>query len=525
MPIFEVLKTELPQSLEQQKTYKLFEFSNSNVNRFIEKLSASIENLIPSVNFSEFTELFENTLNATCKLAKPKETKRTPLNNPWITDAISAAVNRKHELREEWTDSITKLNPDGDVVLHENFRKYRKILQHIINTAKNTYKCKQIIENKENSRKTWQLINELRGKSKKVLKPPFLINNERIFERRVIANEFNKYFNSIASKLNDEIDQEKLSDLAFSSFEDYLFPSHPQSIYLHDCDAEEILDIIEQLENNKSSDIPIKVIKKSAHVFCYTLSQYFNILMKAGKFPDVLKLVVLSKAFDTIDHKILLKKLERYGIRGVSNSLIESYLSGRVQCTHVLGERSDALTTQYGVPQGSVLGPLLFLLYINDISRLSNLGVYVLFADDTNIFVEGATAKEAYEKGNELLKCLNKYMILNKLHVNMSKCCYMHFKPRFAASNEDNELDLELKIDGFTIKQCSQTRFLGVIIDEKLNWDAHVKFLKRKLNYAMSTLYRIMDSIPREIHITRLIIGGFFQYPLKECYQDIPTFH
>lgn len=602
MPIFEVLKTVLPRSLEQQKTYKLYEFSNSNVNKFIEKLSTSIEHLVPSVNFSEFTELFENTLNATCKLAQPKETKRTPLNNPWITDAISAAVDRKHALREEWTDSITKLNPDGDAVLHENFRKYRKVLQHIINNAKNTYKCNKLIENKENSRKTWQLINEIRGKSKKVLKPPFLINNERIFERRVIANEFNKYFNSIASKLNDEIDQDKLSDLAFSSFEDYLFPSHPQSIYLHDCDAEEILDIIKQLENNKSSDIPIKVIKKSAHVFCYTLSQYFNTLMKAGKFPDVLKLgkitpvykkgnpellgnyrpvstlpifgkifekviysriykyalsqnllnenqfgfrqshstchavnfsvslvqealkknkhvigifVDLSKAFDTIDHKILLKKLERYGIRGVSNSLIESYLSGRVQYTHVLGEKSDALTTQYGVPQGSVLGPLLFLLYINDISRLSNLGVYVLFADDTNIFVEGATAKEAYEKGNELLKCLYKYMILNKLHVNMSKCCYMHFKPRSASSDENRELNLELTIDGFTIKQCSQTRFLGVIIDEKLNWDAHIKFLKRKLNYAMSTLYRIMDSIPKEMH--RDLYYTLFESHLSYC--------
>ena len=77
------------------------------------------------------------------------------------------------------------------------------------------------------------------------------------------------------------------------------------------------------------------------------------------------------------------------------NSLIKSYLSGREQYTEVLGEKSDALTTQYGVPHGSVLGPLLFLLYINDISRLSNLGIYVLFADDTNIFVDGATAQEA----------------------------------------------------------------------------------------------------------------------------------
>jgi hypothetical protein len=89
----------------------------------------------------------------------------------------------------------------------------------VINTAKNSYKCNKILENKENSRKTWRLINELRGKSKRVLKPPFLINNERILERRIIANEFNKYFNSIASNLNNAIEEQKLSDLAFSSFQ------------------------------------------------------------------------------------------------------------------------------------------------------------------------------------------------------------------------------------------------------------------------------------------------------------------
>ena len=555
-----------------------------------------------SVNFSEFSNLFSQTVDNTCKLASPKETKRTPIDNPWITEGIAAAVDKKHALRKDWTDSITGDNPDGDETLHQNFRTYRKLLQHIINTAKNTYKCNKILENKDNSRKTWQLINELRGKSKRVLKPPFLINNERIFERRVIANEFNKYFNSIASNLNNAIDEQKLTDMAFSSFEDFLFPSHSKSMYLEDCDPDEILEIIKEFENNKSSDIPIRVIKKSAHVFVEKLSEYFNILMKAGIFPDELKIgkvtpvfkkgnpelfgnyrpistlpifgkifekilysriykyaisqnllnenqfgfrqshstchavnfsvsliqeallknkhvigifVDLSKAFDTIDHKILLKKLERYGIRGVTNSLIESYLSQRVQYTEVLGEKSDVLRTQYGVPQGSVLGPLLFLLYINDISRLSELGVYVLFADDTNIFVEGATAKDAYDKGNELLKCLYRYMILNKLHVNMSKCCFMHFKPKSASSDESENSDLKLEIDGFTIKKCSQTRFLGVIIDERLNWDAHIKFLKRKLNYAMSTLYRIMDSIPKEIH--RELYYTLFESHLSYC--------
>ena len=601
-PIFEVLKTGLPRNTDQGKTYKYYEFSNANLNKFVDQLSINILQLEPSVEFSDFTDVFNQTLDSTCKLEKPKLTKRTPLDNPWITEGIVTAIARKHELKNDWTDSITDENPSGDSALRETFRKYRKLLQHIVNTAKNTYSCNKISENKENSRKTWQLINELRGKSRRAVKPPFLINNERIYERRVIANEFNKYFNSIASDLNDAIDENKLADLALKSFEDYIFPNRPQSMFLEDCSPEEILEIIKNLENNKSSDIPIRVIKKSAHIFCDTLSSYFNILMKAGIFPDGLKLgkvtpvfkkgnpeilgnyrpvstlpifgkifekiiysriykyaisqnilnenqfgfrqshstchavnfsvsliqealqksrhvigifIDLSKAFDTIDHKILLKKLERYGIRGVPNSLIKSYLSGRKQYTEALGEKSDALTTQYGVPQGSVLGPLLFLLYINDISRLSNLGIYVLFADDTNIFVDGSTAQEAYEKGNDLLRSLQTYMILNKLHVNMTKCCYMHFRPNSTSSENEEDSNLKLEIDGFVIKKCDQTRFLGVIIDEKLNWDAHIKYLKRKLNYSVSTLYRIMDSIPKELY--RDLYYTLFESHLSYC--------
>jgi retron-type reverse transcriptase len=152
---------------------------------------------------------------------------------------------------------------------------------------------------------------------------------------------------------------------------------------------------------------------RQSHSTCHAVNLFVSLIQEAlKKNKHVIGIFVdLSKAFDTIYHKILLKKLERYGIGGVANLLIESYLSRRVQYTHVLGEKSDALTTQYGVPKGSVLGPLLFLLYMNDIYRLFNLGAYVLFADDTNIFVEGATAKETYEKSNELLKCLCKYMI------------------------------------------------------------------------------------------------------------------
>ena len=155
-PIFEFLKTELPKSEKQGKTLKIYDFSNANLNKFVEQLSSNIPDLVPSAQFSDFLNLFNQVLDNTCKLAKPKETRRTPLDNPWITDGIAAAVNKKHELRKEWTDSITDKNPSGDITLRETFRQHRKCLQHIVNTAKNTYKCNKIMENKEDSWKTWQ---------------------------------------------------------------------------------------------------------------------------------------------------------------------------------------------------------------------------------------------------------------------------------------------------------------------------------------------------------------------------------
>ena len=129
----------------------------------------------------------------------------------------------------------------------------------------------------------------------------------------------------------------------------------------------------------------------------------------------------LSKAFDTISHDKLIYKLNCYGLRGSSLKLIKSYLSGRTQTTKFQSKNSDESNIEYGVPQGSVLGPLLFLIYVNNIVMSSDLGKFVLYADDTNIFISGNSEAEVYEKTQSVLSAIYDYMYANQLYINVKK--------------------------------------------------------------------------------------------------------
>jgi hypothetical protein len=135
----------------------------------------------------------------------------------------------------------------------------------------------------------------------------------------------------------------------------------------------------------------------------------------------------LSKAFDTVDHNILLHKLKNYGIINYNLLWFKSYLTNRKQYISFNDSKTDLATISCGVPQGSILGPLLFLIYINDLNKFSNILNSILFADDTNLFYSNKDINYLFETVNKELAKLSEWFIANKLSINIKKTKYTFF--------------------------------------------------------------------------------------------------
>ena len=172
----------------------------------------------------------------------------------------------------------------------------------------------------------------------------------------------------------------------------------------------------------------------------------------------------LQKAFDTVDHEILLKKLEYYGIKGVANKWFNSYLSNRHQFVTINGFDSTKSPMNFGVPQGSVLGPLLFLIYINDLNKAIRFSIIHHFADDTNLLIVGKTLKKIQKQINIDLKLLCKWLKANKISINTSKTELIVFRdPKKKSPHE-----LKIKIDGKKLIPSTSVKYLVYRLSPKL---------------------------------------------------------
>lgn len=185
--------------------------------------------------------------------------------------------------------------------------------------------------------------------------------------------------------------------------------------------------------------------------------------------------VDLSKAFDCVSHSILLYKLDYYGVRGISLSIFETYLSGRTQSVFYQGKLSGALSNEKGVPQGSILGPLLFLIYINDLPALSPYRT-ILFADDTT-FVTKLTKGECSDSvASTIMATANQWFVANKLQLNIDKTNVI----KFSKNVKDN---------------MQHTKFLGVYVDSKLSWKVHIEQLCSKLSSITYAIRRVRQTV------------------------------
>ena len=221
--------------------------------------------------------------------------------------------------------------------------------------------------------------------------------------------------------------------------------------------------------------------------------------------------VDFSKAFDMVDHEILLGKLYKYGIRGNAFNWMKSYLRGRQQFVAIDGSESSKTTLKIGVPQGSILGPLLFVIYINDLPHIHEIAKFILYADDANIILTGKNIQEITEQANRLTTLLGDWVDCNGLKLNLKKTNYMIF----TSNKLYRQHDFNITIANTEIKRTAESKFLGVIINEKMNWNSHIAAIRQKMSRYIGVMYKLKNIIPLSARLN--IYHSFVQSHINYC--------
>ena len=514
---------------------------------------------------------------------KTKEVSQKHFINSWMTKPILELIEAKAH--------YFYLYKIGAVTLQEN-NLFKNRVTNIVRNEKIKYQRRLFDKNRNDSRKTWKLINSLLAKNTKnnIIKQ-IMVNNTFIDNDDLMAETFNEYFCSIGNNLELAIPpsiHDPLQYLSNTNSSFYLYPVGPLEVEHH----------LNNLKNSKQNidSISVSILKSHSHFLSYIFSDLINNCFQTGKFPRTLKRAIVlplfkkgdrtcvsdyrpisilptlskvierciktrlvdfidkknlfnpsqfgfrsgistqdaiiflseaiysnlndrsstigvfidfSKAFDTVNRKILLRKLYAYGIRGIALELIASFLTDRFQAVRVGNSMSNFKEINIGVPQGSVLGPILFILYINDISSISNIFKTCLFADDTTLIFEESDHETLVNSCNEGLQVFTEWCYANRLSINVTKTNFMVF------SNRNIEIPIDIKLGDSPVCRKPNVTFLGLEIDDSLKFNMHISKISRKISQNSGILYKLRDVVDSKT--LRCLYLSFIESYMNYC--------
>lgn len=587
-PLLLTFKNESNNNNNTAKTQKPT-FTYVNVKHFVKLCEMTDWNgVMSSSDVNTATDTLVSLIKKNVELAtRIKELKYTPKKS-WITQAIIQSTKTKEKKYQKW-----KKNPNN-TRLHDEYKLYSNNLKKIIAVAKRQFEQREVLNFENNSKKTWQYVNNKLGNKKKKNIEVCKINNNNgtvIDDQKEIVEVFNKYFCNIGLELAKKIKTNMPATREKRELNNII----TNSIFLALVDELEVYNVILKLKNRKGGvdGITTKLLKHIAHIVAKPLQYIVNSSFVTGVCPRHFKIAEvvpihkkgskelttnyrpislisnvakifekllqkrivhfiekyhilstmqfgfrkgigtkdalgkitetiyanldksiptaavfldLAKAFDTVDHYILRSKLNAAGIRGMCLKLILNYLSDRKQLVRINNEKSNLADVKIGVPQGTILGPLLFIIYINDIfEKIDDNCVIYSFADDTTILCTAQSWDLVKIHLEKVLEEISNWLIDNLLSLNIEKTMTI----TFGNYVDSVPLNFDISIKGQYIERVESTKYLGVLIDQSLKWKQHINYITNKMKYIIYTLYKLSKLLSTK-NILTIMYGIYY---------------